>query len=67
MQGRDVAILRRDTVTGFDIEPAPPKSTGRELFNIPWVNSKLGVFRGGAQHGLLFNHTVIRRPPNSSP
>jgi anhydro-N-acetylmuramic acid kinase len=23
---------------------APPKSTGRELFNLPWLNSKLGLF-----------------------
>jgi anhydro-N-acetylmuramic acid kinase len=23
---------------------APPKSTGRELFNMPWLNSKLGLF-----------------------
>jgi anhydro-N-acetylmuramic acid kinase len=22
----------------------PPKSTGRELFNLPWLNSKLGLF-----------------------
>jgi anhydro-N-acetylmuramic acid kinase len=22
----------------------PPKSTGRELFNMPWLNSKLGLF-----------------------
>jgi anhydro-N-acetylmuramic acid kinase len=23
---------------------APPKSTGRELFNLPWLNAKLGLF-----------------------
>jgi anhydro-N-acetylmuramic acid kinase len=23
---------------------SPPKSTGRELFNMPWLNSKLGLF-----------------------
>ncbi len=23
---------------------APPKSTGRELFNLPWLNSRLGLF-----------------------
>jgi anhydro-N-acetylmuramic acid kinase len=23
---------------------SPPKSTGRELFNLPWLNSKLGLF-----------------------
>lgn len=23
---------------------APPKSTGRELFNLPWLNDKLGLF-----------------------
>jgi anhydro-N-acetylmuramic acid kinase len=23
---------------------ATPKSTGRELFNMPWLNSKLGLF-----------------------
>jgi anhydro-N-acetylmuramic acid kinase len=24
--------------------PAPPKSTGRELFNLPWLEGKLGLF-----------------------
>jgi len=23
---------------------SPPKSTGRELFNLPWLNSRLGLF-----------------------
>jgi 1,6-anhydro-N-acetylmuramate kinase len=23
---------------------SPPKSTGRELFNLPWLNSKLGLY-----------------------
>ena len=29
---------------------APPKSTGRELFNLPWLENKLGLFSRAPRH-----------------
>jgi anhydro-N-acetylmuramic acid kinase len=39
----DDALLQRLLEEPY-LEQAPPKSTGRELFNIPWLMEKLGSF-----------------------
>jgi len=40
---------------------APPKSTGRELFNLPWLQSKLGLFsrRPGDVQATLRQFTAV--------
>jgi anhydro-N-acetylmuramic acid kinase len=36
--------LLRELLDEPYLRAAPPKSTGRELFNLPWLKSKLGLF-----------------------
>ncbi len=42
--GRCDATLLEQLLDEPYLKLAPPKSTGRELFNIPWLQSKLGLF-----------------------
>jgi anhydro-N-acetylmuramic acid kinase len=42
--GRCDDTLLRELLDEPYLSLAPPKSTGRELFNLPWLNSKLGLF-----------------------
>ena len=42
--GRVDATLLRELLDEPYLELPPPKSTGRELFNLPWLQTKLGLF-----------------------
>jgi anhydro-N-acetylmuramic acid kinase len=42
--GRVDDTLLRELLDEPYLRLAPPKSTGRELFNMPWLESKLGLF-----------------------
>lgn len=42
--GRVDDTLLRDLLDEPYLRLAPPKSTGRELFNMPWLKNKLGLF-----------------------
>jgi anhydro-N-acetylmuramic acid kinase len=42
--GRCDDTLLRELLDEPYLALSPPKSTGRELFNLPWLNNKLGLF-----------------------
>src|SRR5882724_3586244 len=42
--GQVDGTLLRELLDEPYLKLAPPKSTGRELFNLPWLQSKLGLF-----------------------
>jgi anhydro-N-acetylmuramic acid kinase len=42
--GQVDATLLRELMDEPYLRLAPPKSTGRELFNLPWLQNKLGLF-----------------------
>jgi anhydro-N-acetylmuramic acid kinase len=42
--GQVDATLLRELLDEPYLRLAPPKSTGRELFNLPWLENKLGLF-----------------------
>jgi anhydro-N-acetylmuramic acid kinase len=42
--GRVDETLLRELLEEPYLRLAPPKSTGRELFNLPWLDAKLGMF-----------------------
>jgi anhydro-N-acetylmuramic acid kinase len=42
--GRVDETLLRELLDEPFVRLAPPKSTGRELFNLPWLENKLGLF-----------------------
>jgi anhydro-N-acetylmuramic acid kinase len=47
--GRIDATLLRELLDEPYLQLAPPKSTGRELFNLPWLENKLGLFSRAPQ------------------
>ena len=45
----DATLLARTAWTSRILSLPPPKSTGRELFNLPWLESKLGAVSRAAR------------------